>query len=145
MVFSLSMLIGAAVIGLVAGLLLGILLTRTSSSGKQLHSVEAQLEQTEQNLNNYQQEVTEHFAETAKLVNDLTRNYRDVHEHLAGSALKLANIDISRQLLSTPPSEVAQGTPMEQTAIDQEDFQPPKDWAPREEKDLSAETAKSKQ
>ncbi len=156
MVFSLSMLIGAAVIGLVVGLLLGMLLTRTSSSGKKLHSVESQLEQTEQSLSNYQQEVTEHFAETAKLVNDLTRNYRDVHEHLAGSALKLANVDISRQLLSTPPSEVAQDdTPTEQAAIDQEDFQPPKDWAPsegtlsedyglKEEKDLSAETAKAK-
>jgi len=155
MVFSLSMLIGAAVAALVVGLLLGVLLTRKSSSGQKLHTVETQLEQTEQNLNNYQQEVTEHFAETAKLVNNLTQNYRDVHEHLAGSALKLANVDISRELLSSPPSDASKGTPIEQGDISQENFHPPKDWAPsegtlsedyglKEEKDLPLETSKPK-
>ena len=103
-----------------------------SPQGKKSKALEEELQQSEHKLNEYQQEVTEHFAETAKLVNNLTQNYRDVHQHLANSALKLANVDISRELLSTNPSTetAAESLPIDDT-ISEADFQPPKDWAPR--------------
>ncbi len=126
--YSLTTLLIVAVTTFILGGLLSLLLTRSLSASEQkTRSLESRLQQAEESLADYQQEVTEHFAETAKLVNNLTQNYKDVHEHLAGSALKLANVDISRQLLSTNPTDGDTSL-----NINEEDFEPPKDWAPSE-------------
>jgi uncharacterized membrane-anchored protein YhcB (DUF1043 family) len=128
-VFSLTTLIVVAVVALVAGCILGSVLSRTLSPQQQkARSMETKLQEAEQQLKEYQQEVTEHFAETSKLVNNLTQSYRDVHEHLASDALKLANVDISRQLLSNTSSD---DKLMGEASINEEDFQPPRDWAPK--------------
>ncbi|MFT7387928.1 MAG: uncharacterized membrane-anchored protein YhcB (DUF1043 family) [Candidatus Endobugula sp.] len=126
-VFSLTTLLIAAVTTFIAGCLLSLLLTRTlSPSEKKSRALEARLQETEDKLSSYQGEVTDHFSQTAQLVNNLTQNYKEVHEHLAGSALKLANVDISRQLLSNSVDGE------ENASLDNsgETFQPPKDWAP---------------
>lgn len=126
--FSLTTLLIAAITAFIVGCLLSLLLTRSlSSSEKKSRALETRLKETEEKLNDYQQEVTEHFAQTAQLVNTFTQNYKEVHEHLAGSALKLANIDISRQLLSNSVND-GEAT-LNET---EEGFQPPKDWAPGE-------------
>ncbi|MGS2717717.1 YhcB family protein [Eionea flava] len=126
--FSLTTLLIAAATAFIAGCLLSLLLNRSlSPSEKKSRALETRLQETEEKLTNYQQEVTDHFAQTAQLVNNLTQNYKDVHEHLAGSALKLANVDISRQLLSTGVND--NDKPLNDN---EETFQPPKDWAPGE-------------
>lgn len=126
--FSLITLLIVATATFIAGCLVSFLLTRTFSSNKQkTRSLEANLENAEKDLASYQQEVTEHFSETAKLINNLTENYRDVHEHLAGNALKLANVDISRQLLSTSIDNENK-----ELSINDDKCEPPKDWAPSE-------------
>jgi uncharacterized membrane-anchored protein YhcB (DUF1043 family) len=128
-VFSLYTLITVAVIALAAGCTLGALLSRMLSPQEQkARTLETQLQEAEEQLTGYQQEVTEHFAETAKLVNTLTQSYRDVHEHLANDALKLANVDISRQLLSNASADDAL---LGETSLNEENFQPPRDWAPK--------------
>ena len=125
--FSLITLLIVAATAFIAGCLLSLLLNRSlSTSEKKSRALESRLEETEEKFSLYQQEVTDHFAQTAQLVNNLTQNYKDVHEHLAGSALKLANVDISRQLLSTGVNDDTQ------TLDDETSFQPPKDWAPGE-------------
>ena len=126
--FTLSTVIVVAVIALVIGVIIGGVLTRLLSPQEQkARSLENQLSDAEQQLKKYQQQVTEHFAQTAKLVNNLTQSYKDVHEHLAGDALKLANVDISRQLLRDN-SDDKQG---DNTKLSEENFQPPRDWAPK--------------
>ncbi len=126
--FSLTTVVLIASIAFIAGSLLSLLLSRSFSASEQkTRSLETRLQEAEESLANYQQEVTEHFSETAKLVNNLTQNYKDVHEHLAGSALKLANVDISRQLLSASPN--GDETQLE---VSEDAFEPPKDWAPSE-------------
>lgn len=125
--FSLTTVIIIASITFIAGCLVSLLLTRSFSASEQkTRGLETRLQDAEESLSNYQQEVTEHFSETAKLVNNLTQNYKDVHEHLAGSALKLANVDISRQLLSANPGDDTE------LKVDEDAFQAPKDWAPSE-------------
>lgn len=127
-VFSFTTLLIVAIATFILGCLVSLLLTRTFSSNEQkTRTLETRLQDAEDNLATYQQEVTEHFSETAKLVNNLTQNYRDVHEHLAGSALKLANVDISRQLLSNNIDD-----DKKDVSIDEDGFEPPKDWAPSE-------------
>jgi len=129
-VFTLSALIGVGLITFIVGCILGATLTRVLSPQQQkARSLESKLQDSEQKLTEYQQEVTEHFAQTAQLVNTLTQSYRDVHEHLSGDALKLANVDISRQLLKDGSGE--DDTLLGNSAIPEDDFQPPKDWAPK--------------
>lgn len=125
--FSLEMIIIAAV-ALVIGIIIGTVLNRTvSPEATKSRALESRLQETEQKLTDYQQEVTEHFADTAKLVNNLTQSYKDVHEHLATNALRLANVDISRQLLSSSPATADDNIDSQSD----EPLEPPKDWAPK--------------
>lgn len=125
--FSLEMIIIAAV-ALVIGIIIGTVLNRTvSPEATKSRALESRLQETEQKLTDYQQEVTEHFADTAKLVNNLTQSYKDVHEHLATNALRLANVDISRQLLSSSPATADDNIDSQSD----ESLEPPKDWAPK--------------
>ena len=126
--FSLTTMLMVAATAFIAGCLLSLLLSKSLSSGeKKSRTLETRLKETEEKLNDYQQEVTDHFAQTAQLVNNLTQNYKEVHEHLAGSALKLANVDISRQLLASGVNDNEA-----ELGDSEKGFQPPKDWAPGE-------------
>ncbi|MGS2724191.1 YhcB family protein [Porticoccus sp. GXU_MW_L64] len=118
-----------ALICLVAGAVIGMLLSRlTNPEQQKVRELESKLQQAENSLKDYQQEVTEHFIQTSGLINNLTQSYKAVHEHMASSAMHLANPDISRQLvnagtgkLTDNSSEPLAGTPPE----------PPKDYAPK--------------
>ena len=47
------------------------------------------VEEIEEKLNNYQQDVVNHFEKTADLVEDLTQSYKKVFDHLGSSAKDL--------------------------------------------------------
>ncbi|MBB3169143.1 YhcB family protein [Simiduia aestuariiviva] len=89
--------------------------------------LESQLMEAESRLREYQQEVTQHFVDTSQLINNLTRSYRDVHEHLAASAMKLGNADLSRQIAQAGDGKLLE-QPKEPAP---EDIKPPTDWAPK--------------
>jgi uncharacterized membrane-anchored protein YhcB (DUF1043 family) len=132
-VFSLSALILTALIATIAGALIGALLSKTLHPQEQQNrETEKRLQETEDKLLSYQQEVSEHFAETSRLVNTLTQSYKDVYEHLADSALKLSNPDLSRQLIDagdgklSPPKEMTSYGEAEESVAE-----PPRDWAPK--------------
>ncbi|TQV80212.1 DUF1043 family protein [Exilibacterium tricleocarpae] len=112
------------------GCVVGALLSRSlNPREKQNRDLEQRLQQAEQRLSGYQQEVTEHFAQTSQLVNSLTQSYREVHEYLASSALKLSNPDVSRQILEAGKGKLPSDN---STVIDKDNFEPPRDWAPKE-------------
>ena len=79
---------GAAlfIVGLALGALLG---RRSSPAAKQQREAEIKLDQMLQDKKAYEDEVVEHFTETATLLNNLTERYRDVHNHLAKGATVL--------------------------------------------------------
>lgn len=83
---------------LAAGALIGAAIMRYWSPRLKVNKEMAErLQEAEQELNSYRDEVTQHFTETSRLVNNLTQSYRDVHEHLANSAMKLTNPAVSQQ------------------------------------------------
>ena len=131
--YPLATVIVVAVIASVVGLLLGVLLTRSfHPQGKHNRNLETKLQKADNELKEYQQEVSNHFVETSRLINTMTQSYKDVHEHLANGALKLANPDISRQLI-----EASEGNLMvSHTSTDSEEEDggnhPPRDWAPKD-------------
>ena len=53
----------------------------------------------------YRGKVTEHFVETADLVNTLTRSYKRVYDHLEAGAYELVGEDTLRRQLDAPHEE----------------------------------------
>jgi len=110
----------------------GHLYSRKSSAGDaSVSELEKKLEQSEQQLKRYQQEVTEHFITVSHLTTNMAQSYRQIHEHLATSAIRLASPEIGRQLLKAGGSDLSlvdeDGNPL----ISAEDIQPPRDYAPK--------------
>ncbi|WIO73751.1 DUF1043 family protein [Porticoccaceae bacterium LTM1] len=123
-----------ALICLAVGAAIGILLTRLSHpEEKQRRELESRLQQAEDELKAYQQEVSTHFIKTASLVNNMTQSYRAVGEHLAASAMHLANPDISRQLLNAGSGSLTGSTAKQASSLTLGDTapEPPKDYAPK--------------
>lgn len=112
---------------LATGLVIGFVMARTlHPKERERKELEEKLLQSQNQIKDYQQEVTEHFIKTSELVNNLSHSYRDVHEHLATSAMRLTNPEISRQMI-----DAGFGRGEDQHVIASETPEPPKDYAPK--------------
>ncbi|WP_409523257.1 YhcB family protein [Nitrincola sp. MINF-07-Sa-05] len=78
-----------AAAALAVGALIGYLIGRSGDAEQQKRKLEEELTATRQEMDKYKKDVTSHFEQTASLVNELTDNYRKVHQHLASSAQTL--------------------------------------------------------
>lgn len=126
--YSFSALVITGLICLLAGGAAGAVILhvfRTRLLGRDL---EQRLHEAENSLQGYQRDVAEHFAQTSQLVNNLTQAYRDVHEHLASGALKLATPAISRQIIDSANNNLSGDT---KAYINEQRIEPPRDWAPK--------------
>jgi uncharacterized protein len=126
-VYDLTIVIAVGAALLILGLVIGALWGRSSSPATQKYKeVERKLDQLIQDKKAYEDEVVEHFADTARLLNNLTESYRDVHTHLAKGAadlcqgrgpIALENFDNSGDEAEIPPHLA--------------NIQPPLDYAPK--------------
>jgi len=126
-VYSLTIVIVGAAAGLIVGLGLGLLLGQRSSPAGQKHrEVERKLDQVLQDKKAYEDEVVEHFSDTARLLNKLTDSYREVHNHLAKGASELCQgngpVAIDREAGERDPAEIP---------ADLATVRPPLDYAPK--------------
>jgi len=72
----------------------------TSNERKNNKRLQAELEQSRDEIRDYRSRVTNHFRETARRVNVLTENYRDVYEHLALGAKDLCDKNNAPELMN---------------------------------------------
>lgn len=126
--FSLGTLIITSILSLLIGAALGAVAFKLVTGRSNVRALEERLHRSEEELKKYQQDVTQHFAQTSDLVNNLTRSYREVYEHLANSALKLTTPDLSRQILRSANTELLDD---DKTYLSEEQFEVPRDWAPK--------------
>ena len=129
--YSLTVLIVAALVALVAGLAGGWFAgARSTSESRRSRELEHKLDQVMQDKKAYEDEVTQHFSETARLLNNLTQNYRDVHGHLASGAANLCPdqsvVALGNLDSSSDPNEIPAALA---------DVQPPLDYAPKSSPD----------
>lgn len=129
--YSLRIMLAAGAALAILGLLLGWLAgRRTSATAKKYRDLTRKLEQVEQDKEAYENEVVEHFTETAKLLNNLTESYREVHNHLATGAANLCQgagpVSLERLENGRDPAEI----PAHLAQI-----QPPLDYAPKNSPD----------
>ncbi|MFV8820142.1 YhcB family protein [Haliea sp. E17] len=125
--YSLTVLIICSLIGLAVGLGIGVLLAqRVTPSGQKRREAERQLDQALQEKKAYEDEVVEHFTDTAKLLNQLTDSYREVHNHLARGAADLCRgsgpVALDQMNRKADPAKIP---------ADLADIQPPRDYAPK--------------
>jgi len=127
-VYSLTILITTGVIALLVGGAIGLFLgRRLSADGQRLRDTERKLDQMTQDKRAYENEVVEHFSQTAGLLNALTDSYRNVHNHLASGAEALC------QERGPVALERLQGGSKDDTEIPAHlaHIQPPLDYAPK--------------
>lgn len=117
-----------ALASLAVGLVIGTLVGRTlSGATKQRRTLTEELRKKDDELKTYQHKVTEHFITTSELVNNLTHSYKEVHQHLADSAMTLTNPEISNKLLEAGSGNLGI-THTVDSSLDSP--QPPKDYTP---------------
>lgn len=73
------------------GVIIGAALSKILNKGPSVSELQQKLEESQDQLDQYKQEVDKHFHTTAELVNNLTQSYRAVHEHLSQGAQKLTS------------------------------------------------------
>ena len=125
--YSQHIVIAAGAALFILGIALGALLGRRSApSAKRQREAELKLDQMLQDKKAYEDEVVEHFTETATLLNNLTERYRDVHNHLAKGANNLCHgkgpVSLDRLEGSRDSSEIPAHLA---------DIRPPLDYAPK--------------
>jgi uncharacterized membrane-anchored protein YhcB (DUF1043 family) len=129
--YSLGILLTAAAVAAILGIVLGWLAGRnTSAAAQKCRELTDKLDQLTQEKKTYEDEVVEHFTETAALLNNLTESYREVHNHLAHGAASLCQgrgpISMERLRNERDPAEIPADliTP-----------RPPLDYAPKHSPD----------
>lgn len=111
------------------GAAVGALLTsRLSSQSHKTQELEKHLHKAQDDLKNYQQEVTQHFAETAGLLKKMAESYRDVHNHLALGANQLAAGSSTLPIMKKLPEIDTITNDMGESPVS---IQPPLDYAPK--------------
>lgn len=118
----------------VLGIVLGAVFQRSfaSDSGKSKR-LEQKLAETQEAYTRYQAEVSAHFMDTARKVQNLNNSYREVHEQLAKGAGKLCSDDEASDFLAISLDNRSKG----QTFEDEAGVLPqmPMDYAPKETPD----------
>lgn len=126
--YSANNLILAVIVALVVGLGIGALIGRRASPDtRKQRELERDLERVLEQQRDYQMEVSEHFADTGKLLGTLAESYRNVHNHLAEGASRLADSNQDAQLTPLPDFSAANVT----NAAATEKYQQPLDYAPK--------------
>ena len=91
----------------------------------------ARLNDSEQRFQEYQHEVASHFVQLSQLNANMAQSYREMHEHLAASAVRLAGPEVAQKLLNSGDGAIvlhdSHGNPL--LSID--DIEPPRDYAPK--------------
>lgn len=123
---STSVLILVGILGVALGALLAFLAVRGRSGVDRTQELEARLHEANKKLEDFQLQVNEHFDQTSQLVHNLTESYREVHEYLANSAMRLSSQDIGRQMLEAGSGKLSDNDESLKGVT------PPRDWAPKE-------------
>ncbi len=119
-------LIGAG--GLIIGLLIGGLLSRgLTAEGRGRRELQKQVSELQRKQADYQEQVNQHFNETAELLNQMANSYREVHNHLVEGAQTLTPSGIS------PLQALPEGRPVLESKVVEapQILEQPKDYAPR--------------
>ena len=97
--YTLSAVLTFTLAGIIAGTFIGIFFNQRKGNYSQRQAeLEKQVKDMQGQQQDYQEEVSNHFNQTAQLLNQLTDSYKDVHSHLAEGAQLLAGGEINTNI-----------------------------------------------
>ena len=77
-------------IGLVVGIIVGAVAMRFGNKKlREQRSMQYELEKSKAELADYREELTNHFAQSAELLDNMARDYRQLYQHMAKSSSSL--------------------------------------------------------
>ncbi len=102
--------IAALLIGTLVGLYFG---KRRNPNQQKLQQQTLELEKAKQQLSQYQNDVKDHFSQTADLMTKLTQDYQGLYSHLAHSSQQLCrDVPLQQQIehlqQALPPKETVE-------------------------------------
>lgn len=125
-----------SIVALLVGAVIGFLMGRSGNASNRQAELAEQLENTTKELENYKEEVNDHFEKTAVLVNNLTNSYKEVHVHLATGAnglCKAGTIDLAIEPVIHAKLENQEDEPEE--SAEETTPEAPRDYAPKSPED----------
>ncbi len=95
---------------LLVGILIGLLVARLSVKkslykATKVDDLELQLGEKELEMAEFKEQVSDHFVETADLINNLTQSYKAVYDHLEKGAFSLVGAENLQKRLSDVKAE----------------------------------------
>lgn len=127
----------AALIGAFIGLLIGVLAgKRTSKESKRARHLEQSLSESKLELDQYKNEVQQHFSDTADAFKTMNESYASLHQKLAVGAQALCGEVPAGPLLDGPNSAAvatASVTAEVTERNDEQALEPPLDYAPKKD------------
>ncbi|WP_253658690.1 MULTISPECIES: Z-ring associated protein ZapG [unclassified Vibrio] len=79
-----------AIVGLLVGTIVGVVISRlTTPEYKKQKSVQKELEAAKFELEQQRQELVDHFAQTAEMLNTLGKDYTKLYQHMAKTSSEL--------------------------------------------------------
>jgi len=148
-VYTFESVVFIVLIALITGASLCYLALRFFGAQEKLNkNLAGKLQEAEKSYTDYQTQVTEHFIETSKRINNLTKNYKEVHEYLASSAMKLANPNLSQNILEQAnnnlpgPGSIIEGQINLQTEDELNEYTDHDDDQKSEESDIELQAEK---
>ncbi|KOE81801.1 MULTISPECIES: Z-ring associated protein ZapG [Vibrio] len=79
-----------AVVGLLVGAVLGVIISRlTTPQYKNQKSLQKELDNAKFNLEQQKQELSDHFAQTAEMLDTLGKDYTKLYQHMAKTSADL--------------------------------------------------------
>jgi uncharacterized membrane-anchored protein YhcB (DUF1043 family) len=79
-----------ALVGLLVGILLGVIISRLTTPGyKKQKSTQKELETAKFELEQQKQDLADHFAQTAEMLDSLGKEYTKLYQHMAKTSSEL--------------------------------------------------------
>lgn len=126
-----SALVITSVVCLFIGAGIGLLIQRTLLSSGSPKDVEAKYNALQDEFQQYQQNVAQHFVDTSRLVIEAQQRQRDLREHLVSGALQLTSAEVSRAILAQNDEQDSENNTQLLDNLDPASLKAPTDWAPK--------------
>lgn len=126
-----SALVITSVVCLFVGAGIGLLIQRTLLSSGSPKDVEAKYNALQDEYQQYQQNVAQHFVDTSRFVIEAQQRERDLREHLVSGALQLTSAEVSRAILAQHDEQDSESNTQLLDNLDPASLKAPTDWAPK--------------
>jgi uncharacterized protein len=129
-VISVAALVATALVCVLVGVGLGALVMKLWFQARVPRDLEARFNTLQSEYQQYQQNVAQHFLDSARLITETEQRQKALREQLVSGALLLTSADVSRAILAdTDEPALLEGA--SQYPMDANRLAPAKDWAPK--------------